>query len=716
MRSLLLLLFSFLSFGLAAQETFTLSDSILPNTTGFERNPVKLVQKLSEGKNSDKEKFDAIFTWVVKNIRYDYYSYLSPSGASMPRVDRILKYKRGICIDYAYLMDTLCNLAGIQNVSIYGYAKDDLFDVNDSIYMDNHAWNAVKLNNYWYLYDVTWSSGKYMWKYTKFSKRIVDAKKKLLSKGKEKKVIFKSTRITECDTTHFSYEQTYTALSLKHRLLYKLLSRFRIKKRPYFAKVGRPDYYLTEPKVFAITHFPDNPYWALHSDYKTCRDFETDSAYYNLNDSTYIKQKREPNFCLDCDSYFALDEMAKQKQLRNNSYNFNKRNRFITWLCNYNIANIFYNKSLPETDSTAKINLIDSSLTYYSNAKNDLRQCVINVNKENQLQMAKNTLKSRILYDENKKHTLFMHAIIAATYKETGKMNHFSQENKVAVKRFRLKKKKLSGITGNVEIKSRGFRTKENVKAIQLKFKKDVETADSLNNEFTILLASYNQMVPELSDKLWKKIKLQDSLAMPFVYGSIYRWLYLLDNYKKVIVEERKNIGKYEKKYMLDLQDSIFFLSERCADSGMQLFDLLEKRNNLYIESTKLAAILTEETKISKDSLKKFVKLNNDRIQENICWVVGGTSKLKSVVTGYKLIVNRQKMIEQLIKGENRSEYGRYKEVNREILRRKVKFRNIPMHNLRVTSRGKNSVIHYKRNYLQSLKEARKKEKNKKHK
>jgi transglutaminase/protease-like cytokinesis protein 3 len=133
------------------------------------KNPGTLARRLTEGKSSEKEKFDAIFAWVATNIRYDFASYFSSGGSGMPRVKMILKYRSGICIDYAHLMDTLCNLSGITNVSVYGYAKDEIFDVNDSLYLDNHAWNAVKLDGLWYVYDVTWASGQPEYRFTKFS-------------------------------------------------------------------------------------------------------------------------------------------------------------------------------------------------------------------------------------------------------------------------------------------------------------------------------------------------------------------------------------------------------------------------------------------------------------------------------------------------------------------------------------------------------------------
>jgi transglutaminase/protease-like cytokinesis protein 3 len=263
LRYHIIILLTFVSIYLCSQTNYVLSDSILPNTKGSERNPLSLVTKLIENKKTDKEKFDMIFTWVTKNIQYDYYTYLAPTGSALPQLDRILKYKAGICMDYAYLMDTLCELAGIRNVSIYGYAKDDLFDVRDSIYMDNHAWNAVKLDNYWYVYDVTWSSGEYKWGYKKFSVRIINWRKKILARVKQKVVTFKSAFKTECDSGEGTCRKVIYTLSRKDRFLLKILSKFKLKKRRVFTKVARPDYYLSNPEVFAITHFPDNPYWSL---------------------------------------------------------------------------------------------------------------------------------------------------------------------------------------------------------------------------------------------------------------------------------------------------------------------------------------------------------------------------------------------------------------------------------------------------------------------
>ncbi len=709
MRYLIVILFLTKSINLCSQTSYALSDSILPNTKGFERNPLALVNKLTAHKETDKEKFDMIFTWVTKNISYDYYSYLAPTGTSIPRIDRILKYKTGICLDYAYLMDTLCELAGIKSISISGYAKDDLFDVNDSIYMDNHAWNGVKLDNYWHVYDVTWSSGEYKWSYKKFSKLIIKWQKKILARRRSSVLTFKPRCKPECDSAKKPFKQTVYTLRPIDRFILKLLWKFKLKKRRVFVKVARPDFYLSNPEVFAVTHFPDNPYWSLIATQKNIRTFECDSAYYHLNDSVYIKQIRQARSCIDCDNYFSLTDMNKQKQMKENSFAYNKRNRFITWLSNYNIATIFYNKGMLAKDSLTKISLLDSSIMYLSNSKNDLYQCLSNVRTECELQRTKNRNKDMLLYNENREHLDFMRAIVKTTYEKTRKIDYFSGQTVSFVRKLRRQKNKLSDIQLKFKTKTKHFNPKEKIEKLQLQLAKQLKQTDSLDTAINNFITSYNKQVSTLSDNIWKKIKSQDSLVYPYQMGSMYRYIYLQDNYKKPIVELRKKISRFENEYSSNLQSEVFTPSDSTANMGYIIFSLIEKRNTLFIETANTLNDLTTEEVIKRDSLYGFIAKQKNIIQENICWLAGGTSKLKSVIRGYKVLVKSEKHIEEAIRGENRSEFERHTYINREITRRKRKFTSVPLHNMKVTSKQKNVIVKYKRTYLKSLKDERRK-------
>ena len=63
---------------------------------------------------------------------------MPPSGQEMPRINKILKSieQEYVWIN-AYLMDidSLCqNCRDNLNVTVLGYAKDEIFDVNDSLF------------------------------------------------------------------------------------------------------------------------------------------------------------------------------------------------------------------------------------------------------------------------------------------------------------------------------------------------------------------------------------------------------------------------------------------------------------------------------------------------------------------------------------------------------------------------------------------------------
>src|SRR6202007_2370640 len=96
--------------------------------TKYRNNITQLVQELTKGKNTDKEKFDAIFAWVALTIRYDVGKSYSESGNPEPIVADVLNKKKGICLDYARLMDIMCTLAEIKSYTVTGYSKDELFD------------------------------------------------------------------------------------------------------------------------------------------------------------------------------------------------------------------------------------------------------------------------------------------------------------------------------------------------------------------------------------------------------------------------------------------------------------------------------------------------------------------------------------------------------------------------------------------------------------
>ncbi|WP_087491617.1 MULTISPECIES: transglutaminase domain-containing protein [unclassified Winogradskyella] len=156
---------------------FTKADNIAKLNKGASlKNMGKLVHNLTYKLPTEIEKFRAIHTWVCENIKGDY-SQTSKALRKKRRFKdnpetylvwnkryrkkaykKLLRYKRTMCTGYAYIVKELCFLAGIEAKIIDGYART--FDANiDALEFQNHSWNAIKINNKWYLCDTTWSSG-----------------------------------------------------------------------------------------------------------------------------------------------------------------------------------------------------------------------------------------------------------------------------------------------------------------------------------------------------------------------------------------------------------------------------------------------------------------------------------------------------------------------------------------------------------------------------
>ncbi|WP_417592244.1 transglutaminase domain-containing protein [Owenweeksia hongkongensis] len=132
--------------------------------------------KLTNDLTTPVEKFRSLHTWVCKNIENDYGFYLENkrhreffqkdsiklndwNKSFQKRVfTKLLEDRQTICTGYAYLVMELANQAGIKCKIIDGYARTPSSNVK-TLGIPNHSWNAVQLNEKWYLCDPTWSSG-----------------------------------------------------------------------------------------------------------------------------------------------------------------------------------------------------------------------------------------------------------------------------------------------------------------------------------------------------------------------------------------------------------------------------------------------------------------------------------------------------------------------------------------------------------------------------
>lgn len=99
------------------------------------------------------EKVHAIYDWLVINVTYDarLKEYVESDIENINKyrgfyLEGVFLDKRAVCDGIAKAFVVLCRIEGIEAVRVVGESLEETY---------NHAWNKVRINNYWYVVDAT---------------------------------------------------------------------------------------------------------------------------------------------------------------------------------------------------------------------------------------------------------------------------------------------------------------------------------------------------------------------------------------------------------------------------------------------------------------------------------------------------------------------------------------------------------------------------------
>lgn len=111
----------------------------------------KVLNKALKDGMSDYEKEFAIYDWIVNHVDYDWTH--QDHGKETPRESFTpyggLVNHTAVCLGYATTFQLLCDLAGVECVTVPGAAFSS---------QEDHGWNMVRLNGEWYCVDATWDA------------------------------------------------------------------------------------------------------------------------------------------------------------------------------------------------------------------------------------------------------------------------------------------------------------------------------------------------------------------------------------------------------------------------------------------------------------------------------------------------------------------------------------------------------------------------------
>jgi hypothetical protein len=102
---------------------------------------------------SEKDPFQrvkAMHDWIAENIAYDFATLTHSQTA-----EDVFTRRTAVCAGYARLLVEMGKITGDEVVYLVGVSRDLSGEVGGI----GHAWNAVKIQEEWYLVDVTWNAG-----------------------------------------------------------------------------------------------------------------------------------------------------------------------------------------------------------------------------------------------------------------------------------------------------------------------------------------------------------------------------------------------------------------------------------------------------------------------------------------------------------------------------------------------------------------------------
>lgn len=99
---------------------------------------IKKAKALTQNAVTDTEKVAAIYSYIVKNIKYDYEKAETVQNGYVPAIDDVYTAKEGICYDYAVLFAAMLRSVGIPMKVLMGTSTD---------VTEYHAWNQVYMKD-----------------------------------------------------------------------------------------------------------------------------------------------------------------------------------------------------------------------------------------------------------------------------------------------------------------------------------------------------------------------------------------------------------------------------------------------------------------------------------------------------------------------------------------------------------------------------------------
>ncbi len=301
-----------------------------------------LAQSITLNARNDSDKVVAIYQWMFKNLDYDYQSLINerkgtpdPDSFQQPAV--AIRRKTAVCDGYSRIFRDLCLLNNVYSTVIVGYTTFN--ELTDSAQV-LHAWNSVRVNNNWYLMDISWEDAELDFQKNKAlsipnpsKKQALSPRENLLRRLHRKRNYRLADHLKQGEK---DAEKIAANLSgfIDSTALHGPNAASNMTASPTFTPPAA-SYLFALPHVFRTDHLPKDPLWQLTDSVVSLQKFffqedPSVSAYFSTH-FDYKKRLYElPN----------LDSLDQQRREFSRQFQFNPRD----WIVVQNIAYDYMNR------------------------------------------------------------------------------------------------------------------------------------------------------------------------------------------------------------------------------------------------------------------------------------------------------------------------------------------------------------------------------------
>ena len=115
--------------------------------------------------DDSEDQLKAAFFWTSNSI--EYATEQLRKNAQYKSKDHLIsvtmKSRRAVCQGFSEVFNEICHHLGFEAYVVSGYTSQENLIFSNT----GHAWNAVKVNDEWFLFDPTWAAGHYLVKESK---------------------------------------------------------------------------------------------------------------------------------------------------------------------------------------------------------------------------------------------------------------------------------------------------------------------------------------------------------------------------------------------------------------------------------------------------------------------------------------------------------------------------------------------------------------------